>query len=139
MECIFCQDSGEEPLQDNTQCNCKYKRHISCWIDYVHSTNIVKCPTCRKDLTTKKSNASTPLRQSRHTPYTPQLDSIPEEHTQTLSYNEFAEEVRLRINIQQPQPQQQQPKFTKTQEKILKIVFGMCFIALVITIVILII
>jgi hypothetical protein len=137
MECIICQDSGDEPLQDNTACKCKYKRHISCWIDYVHSTTVIKCPMCRKDLTTKQPTVSTPLRQSRHTPYTPQLASIPEERTQTLTYDEFAEEVRLRINTEQQQIQQQ-TKFTPIQEKILKITFGICFIALVITIVVLI-
>lgn len=44
MECIICKGVGVEPLSDNTNCSCKYKRHNSCWIDYVHSTDKVKDP-----------------------------------------------------------------------------------------------
>jgi hypothetical protein len=99
MECIICQDTGSEPLQDNTSCTCKYKRHISCWIDYVHSRQKVICPLCRKDLTVKptsKPNIHTPLRQStpvQQTPYTPQLRTIPEETGRIITYQEFCDIV----------------------------------------------
>lgn len=110
MECIICQDTGSEPLQDNTSCTCKYKRHISCWIDYVHSRQKVICPLCRKDLTVKatpktKSTLHTPLRQSApqpvQPPYTPQLRTIPEESGRQITYQEFCEIVHQ--NTQQAQ------------------------------------
>lgn len=50
MECIICRELGNEPLIENTICDCKYKRHNSCWIDYVHSTSTVKCILCRKEI-----------------------------------------------------------------------------------------
>lgn len=50
MECIICKERGREPLIDNTKCSCKYKIHISCWIDYVHSTQKVKCILCRQEI-----------------------------------------------------------------------------------------
>ena len=49
MECIICQDDNSEYLQDNTSCDCKYKVHASCWIDYVHSKTNVTCLICRKE------------------------------------------------------------------------------------------
>ncbi len=110
MECIICQDTGSEPLQDNTSCTCKYKRHISCWIDYVHSRQKVICPLCRKDLTVKaapktKSTLHTPLTQSvpaQPLPYTPQLRTIPEETGRQITYQEFCDIVH-QSNQQQQQ------------------------------------
>jgi len=61
MECIICQDDTSESLQDNTFCDCKYKVHPSCWIDYVHSKTTVTCLICRKEhADSKKEIASLP-------------------------------------------------------------------------------
>lgn len=61
MECIICQDDTSESLQDNTFCDCKYKVHPSCWIDYVHSKTTVTCLICRKEhVESKKDIASAP-------------------------------------------------------------------------------
>lgn len=61
MECIICQDDTSESLQDNTFCDCKYKVHPSCWIDYVHSKTTVTCLICRKEhIESKKEIASLP-------------------------------------------------------------------------------
>lgn len=50
MDCIICRDTGTEQLYDNINCDCKFKRHNSCWIDYVHSQKTVKCLMCRKPI-----------------------------------------------------------------------------------------
>ena len=138
MDCIICQDSGSEPLQDNTACSCKYKRHSSCWIDYVHSTTNVKCLMCRKDLSVKsvpktKSSLTRPLRQNQITaPYTPQP---PSESWRQITYQEFVDtinqsnsyqqnatiEVRVTQPVQQPRVEQVQPKVISKSQKILKI------------------
>ena len=61
MECIICQDDTSESLQDNTFCDCKYKVHASCWIDYVHSKTTVTCLICRKEhVESKKEITSLP-------------------------------------------------------------------------------
>ena len=61
MECIICQDDTSESLQDNTFCDCKYKIHASCWIDYVHSKTTITCLICRKErVESKKEIASAP-------------------------------------------------------------------------------
>ncbi len=77
MECIICQDSGSEPLKNNNSCACKFKYHYSCWIDYVHSTTVAKCPTCRSQLT-KKS-----------TPYMPNPSAPRNINDVQISYQEF--------------------------------------------------
>jgi hypothetical protein len=61
MDCIICHDKGSEPLYDNTKCDCKYKYHTSCWIDYANSIDNLKCVCCRKDFTTKISKNVHPL------------------------------------------------------------------------------
>lgn len=152
MECIICQDTGSEPVQDNTTCSCKYKRHSSCWIDYVHSRDKVICPLCRKDLTIKetpktKSTIHTPLRQSipiASTPYAPQLRTIPEETGQQITYQEFVNTVQqynsthttieVRPSIQPPQPL---PKKATRGEQIAKIIIiGAIIIAVIIFIIV---
>lgn len=97
MECIICQDSGVEPLHDNTSCKCKYKRHVSCWIDYVHSNTILKCPLCRKEIASSKKN-----NQQYSTPYTPRLYPIQEEPYYQNSYQYQREE-----DLIQPRQQEQ--------------------------------
>ncbi len=150
MECIICQDTGSEPVQDNTTCSCKYKRHTSCWIDYVHSRDKIICPLCRKDLTVKKtpktkSSVNTPLRASAPvatTPYAPQLRTIPEDSGRQITYQEFIDtieqynsthtaiEVRPSIQPVAPPPKQQ----TKG-EKIAKLVVILGILAAVITLI----
>jgi hypothetical protein len=152
MECIICQDIGSEPVQDNTTCSCKYKRHPSCWIDYVHSREKVICPLCRKDLTAKKtpktkSSINTPLRQSIPTapptaPYAPQLRTIPEDSGRQITYQEFVDtihqynsthtaiEVRPSIQPVVPPPKQS----TKT-EKIVKLVICAGILIAIITLI----
>jgi hypothetical protein len=49
MECIICQDTGTEELQDNDICACKYKVHNSCLTDYTRHVSIVTCLMCRKE------------------------------------------------------------------------------------------
>ncbi len=91
MECIICQDSGYEPLQDNTACPCKYKRHASCWIDYVHSKPILDCPICRKNLTLKTV-----------APYT--LRTIVEHTGRIITYQEFVDTIHQNTVIHMPSP-----------------------------------
>lgn len=94
MECIICQDSGVEPLQNNTSCTCKYKRHISCWIDYVHSNKILKCPLCRKEIATSRK----PI-QPHFVPYTSRLQTIQEENSYQNTYQYEREENIIQGSI----------------------------------------
>jgi hypothetical protein len=151
MDCIICQDTGSEPLQENTSCTCKYKRHISCWIDYVHSRSKVICPLCRKDLTVKptpktKPTASTPLRQPapvQPIPYTPQLRTIPEENGRQITYQEFCEIVHQNNqqtlqNVVIQVNNTTQVNTNNNQEKgkkLMKLVFILCVIAVIITLI----
>ena len=48
--CIICQDSGNELLIENILCNCKYKRHNSCWLEYTKTKTVLTCLQCRKVL-----------------------------------------------------------------------------------------
>ncbi len=146
MDCIICQDSGSEPLQDNTSCKCKYKHHPSCWIDYVHSREKVICPLCRKDLSVKqtpktKSTLHTPLRQSAplQPPYTPQLRTIPEDSGRQITYQEFVETISNHLATQntviEVRPSVQPPPPKKTQstgEKIAKVIIVLGILAAVI-------
>jgi hypothetical protein len=106
MNCIICQDNGQEPILDNKYCDCKYKIHNSCWIDYVNSQKQLKCLMCRKDISTcpktksainnQPPNVRTPLRINQSlTPYTAPL--IQNQNTiggTPITYQEFAEIVR---------------------------------------------
>ncbi len=148
MECIICQDSGSEPLQDNTSCTCKYKRHPGCWIDYVHSREKVICPLCRKDLSVKPKTNSKPtertsLRQTTPspTPYTPQLRTIPEESGRQITYQEFVETINNHMATQNTvievrpsvQPVAHTPKPQTRGQKIVKtlVILGVLVIVLV--------
>jgi hypothetical protein len=139
MECIICQDTGSEPLQDNSNCPCKYKRHASCWIDYVHSKNKLICPMCRTDLSVKRPvpTVSTPLTQSR-LPYTPQVRTVSEPHGRVITYQEFVDTIHQNTVIQvapsAPPPEQiQKPPQVVTAQKLLKLVILLGIIAIVIT------
>lgn len=137
MDCIICQDSGQELLQENTACPCKYKRHASCWIDYVHSKTKLICPMCRKDLTAKPK-ASTP----KPTPYTPLVRTIPESTGHVITYQEFVDTIHQNTVIQvapsAPPVQQavQKPRQALTPEKLCKLVVLFGIIAAVITLII---
>ena len=136
MDCIICQDTGQEPLQENTSCSCKYKRHISCWIDYVHSKDKLSCPMCRTDLSVKSSTP--PLTRSR-IPYTPQIHRV-ETHEHQITYQEFNDIIHQNTVIQVIQPSlpvEQPVQNTRrklTSEKTIKIL--LC-IGVLVTIVIL--
>ncbi len=99
MNCIICQDSAIEHLQENTHCKCKYKYHIECWIDYVHSKDKITCPLCRKVITIKSTPKSvsnrieiiqSPVIQAT-VPYTPEQ---PGQQGQQISYQEFVDIIR---------------------------------------------
>lgn len=148
MDCIICQDSGSEPLQDNTSCDCKYKRHPSCWIDYVHSTSHIKCLICRKDLSVNpipKTNSSltTPLRQHFVTaPYTPHP---PSESWREITYQEFVDTVNQSNSYQQntmievpPRVEQTRPNSISKSQKLLKIVLCLSIIIVIVIFVVII-
>jgi hypothetical protein len=130
MECLICLNAGPEPLQENTACSCRYKRHISCWIDYVHSQPTLKCPTCRKNLaaatrpyTACTATAVTPLIQARPQPsappYIPELAPIPEEPAAAVP----------------TPPRSPNTSLHEKATKLLKIVFVLSVIALVLVVI----
>jgi len=59
-KCIICHDIGDEPIFANIKCPCKYHYHNSCWVEYVHSKQILTCPYCSKNITIRAVN-TTPL------------------------------------------------------------------------------
>lgn len=113
MECIICQDDTSEPLQDNTLCDCKYKIHASCWIDYVHSKTTVTCLMCRKERVESK----------KEIPSAPPLPTIIEEQEQ-----EQEQHSHNTINLVQPYV------LTNTEMNIKIIKFGICAVILIIVI-----
>jgi sensor c-di-GMP phosphodiesterase-like protein len=126
MECLICKDSGEEPLQDNTACPCKYKRHISCWIDYIHSRPKTSCPLCRTDLSVK-------AKYTPKVPYTPQLRTIPEERSREERLIQITQSYQNEAVIEVQQPQQQ---FQKKVSKFLTSVLCAALITAIIVLVI---
>lgn len=139
MTCIICHDSTSEPLYDNTYCSCKYEKHASCWIDYVHSNSKLNCPICRKDLSIKQP-ISQPI---RNLPYATRMEIIPEEHTQTLTYQEFQDYLSENIithnrsNITQQRQrliQNQQPQESKWN-KITKMVLTLSIIVVIVVVI----
>lgn len=146
MSCIICQESGPEPLHENINCSCKYKRHNSCWIDYVHSTSKVKCLLCRKDIVAPpKTNSAlnktlNPVQSISDTsPYSQSL--LPP--GQRISYEEFCEIVNSHNNSYQNSDsvititQPIQPKIQKSN-KLLKIVLGLAIVAAIVTVLVII-
>lgn len=135
MECIICQDSGAEPLQNNKLCSCNYKRHSSCWINYINSTSTVKCLMCRKDLTTKqitkiKSSITTLLRPPPLV-LIPYSHRIHEETGQRITYREFIDIVNQSNSYQnntriQIQSLEVIPNPISNTEKVLRIVLCLC-------------
>jgi hypothetical protein len=144
MECIICQDTGSENLQENTLCPCKYKYHSKCWVEYIHSkTNNITCLLCRKDLNlqislTPQDTIYTPLIQPSAPPYSPQ-----EHNSHQISYQEFVEIIRqhnlsentiidIRPSIQISQ--QIHNSNLVTSRKIIKVVIGLSIISIIIAI-----
>ena len=126
MECLICKDSGEEPLQDNTACPCKYKRHNSCWIDYIHSRSKTSCPLCRTDLSVK-------AKYTPKVPYTPQLRTIPEERSREERLIQITQSYQNESIIEVQQPQQQ------FQKKVSKFLTSLLCAALITAIIVLVI
>jgi hypothetical protein len=93
MECIICRETGPESLIDNTICECKYKIHNSCWIEYVHTTTTVRCLLCRKEIQQRAPHpTSPPVPPTIQVLYTPMLQDyqqpqiiIPAAQIQTTS------------------------------------------------------
>ena len=137
MTCIICHDSGVEPLHNNKFCACKYEKHVSCWIDYVHSKTILTCPVCRKDLSTIKSinNSST-----RALPYRTRMETIPEEQRYIFTYQEMPDFVsdniltRNRTHIRQTEPYSS----SITCEKITKTILTLTIVLIAIVVAIII-
>jgi hypothetical protein len=101
MECIICLTDGSEPLQENQTCPCKYKRHNTCWVDYVHSVAVVKCPMCRHVLSQPRK------------PRIPTVVSTNPIHNQrevgeTISYQQFVEIIQAATEVHERQEQEQQ-------------------------------
>jgi hypothetical protein len=81
MECIICKDKGDEPLQNNSACECKYKYHNSCWTYYSNTMPNIKCLICRKTINKKATvvKCESPLIVTQRvniTPYTLQNYSL---------------------------------------------------------------
>jgi hypothetical protein len=117
MECIICLTDGSEPLQENRTCPCKYKRHNSCWIDYVHSVTVVKCPMCRHDLS--QPLPKTPLIQGSVQPVTRQEFTEIQRNSpgQSITYEEFVEIVRVATEVHEAQGQEQIQREEAQREK----------------------
>jgi hypothetical protein len=150
MSCIICHETGEEPLHENLSCSCKYTRHNSCWIDYVHSTSKVKCLLCRKDIVAPPKTKSS-LNKPRN-PISVPVSSNISPYSQSLlppgeriSYQEFCEIVNSHntsyqnsdVNITVTHTHVSARDATQTKPKystLAKIVMGFCIIALIVTV-----
>ena len=140
MECIICKDIGSEPLQDNFSCACKYKRHNSCWIDYVHSTQTVKCLICRqsiKPVTSPKTHSA--LHRSTITspliqPSAPEPYALPS--GTPISFNEVQQ--ILENNTYQTSNTVVQPKQNKvsSKQKLSKTYKAICLLGIIIFVVV---
>jgi hypothetical protein len=93
MECIICQDTTSEPLQDNTLCDCKYKIHASCWIDYVHSKTTVTCLLCRSERVESKKEMLVDIK-----PTAPPLPTIIEEQMEEQREEQREEQTQQNYN-----------------------------------------
>ncbi len=134
MECIICQDSGSESLQMNTSCNCKYNCHNSCWIDYVHSKTILKCPICRKELSVKSIPKKTTVAPPRQE--TPQPSESSQESWQQITYQEFIDTIAQSNSYQQTVViTQPTPKPVSNIEKLLKIILLLCILAMILVLI----
>jgi hypothetical protein len=141
MECIICQDTGSEKLQENTLCPCKYKCHPSCWIDYAHSKIPITCPLCRKDLSVKrKPTAQTPLIQPSAPPYAPEERTVTQENGRQITYQEFVEIIRQHTTNENTVIEVRPVTITQSEsranqlvsQKVFKVIMGLAIVALII-------
>ena len=127
MECIICQDITSETLQDNTLCDCKYKIHASCWIDYVHSKTTVTCLICRKERVESKKEMIVDIK-----PTAPPLPTIIEEQEQEQ------EQEQIEGSLWQTEGSFQQIRVITTREMNTKIIKIIIFIVILVFVLILI-
>ncbi len=134
--CIICMDDGVETLLENKSCKCKYKTHASCWERYRQTTNPLKCPTCRRIITSSiqiapvTSPSAPPVSPSSiveytilpeiviSTPRTVTLVQPPQNTTYQQSY-----QTNIIINnatplINHPIPEQSQPQIVIQQRRL---------------------
>ena len=131
MECIICQDITSETLQDNTLCDCKYKIHASCWIDYVHSKTTVTCLICRKERVESKKEM--PMIK----PTAPPLPTIIEEQREEQR-EEQSQQNHNPLNLVETEGSLGQIRVITTREMNIKIIKIIIFIVILIFILILI-
>ena len=127
MECIICQDTTSETLQDNTLCDCKYKIHASCWIDYVHSKTTVTCLLCRSERVESKKEMIVDIK-----PTAPPLPTIIEEQEQEQ------EQEQTESSFQQTEGSLWQIRVITTREMNTKIIKIIIFIVILVFVLILI-
>ena len=127
MECIICQDTTSELLQDNTFCDCKYKIHASCWIDYVHSKTTVTCLICRKERVESKKDMPTAIK-----PIDPPLPTIIEEQEQ----EEQSQPNHNPLNLVETEGSLQQIRVITNREMNIKIIkLGVIIVILILVLV----
>lgn len=137
--CQICLDSGTEPLQDIKLCQCKYKCHNSCWIDYVHSQPRLKCLMCRKPIQTPPITKSSLTQPRVVIPTAPPLRPYTPPQEVGVSYQQFQEIPQHDVIIpisSQTHPIQQTQSFT--QLKLTQILQVLCVLAVVAIIIIII-
>ena len=130
MECIICQDITSETLQDNTLCDCKYKIHASCWIDYVHSKTTVTCLICRKERVESKKEMIIDIK-----PTAPPLPTIIEEQEQR---EEQSQQNHNPLNLVETEGSFQQIRVITTREMNIKIIKIGIFIVILVFVLVLI-
>ena len=139
MECIICQDDTSESLQDNTLCDCKYKIHASCWIDYVHSKTTVTCLLCRSERVESKKEMLVDIK-----PTAPPLPTIIEEQMEEQREEQNQQNhnplnlVETQGSFQQTQGSLWQIRIITTREMNTKIIKIIIFIVILVFVLILI-
>jgi hypothetical protein len=108
MNCIICLDSGEEKLITNKLCSCVYKKHKTCWNNYIKSNTSAVCPLCRKNLSSSAQHSiSIPI------PSAPVVEPVTgyqtENYTQ-ITYQEFQDIIQSAQVQQATQEQIQQSR-----------------------------
>jgi len=139
MECIICQDTTSETLQDNTLCDCKYKIHASCWIDYLHSKTTVTCLLCRSERVESKKEMIIDINLTA-----PPLPTIIEEQEQEQEQTESSFQQtegsfqQTESSFQQTEGSFQQIRVITTRELNTKIIKIIIFIVILVFVLILI-
>ena len=139
MECIICQDTTSETLQDNTLCDCKYKIHVSCWIDYIHSKTTVTCLLCRSERVESKKEMIIDINLTA-----PPLPTIIEEQEQEQEQTESSFQQtegsfqQTESSFQQTEGSFQQIRVITTRELNTKIIKIIIFIVILVFVLILI-